>query len=120
MTPTTAAPFVTDLVLRRRATSHTDLALPFAIWARLFDTILREPVTLTFATWTRDEANVCFWFAHRRSYLRSSMRGATTLFTAYRAEAKLFVAFPQPFIVGIFFHHVVVVVVHHMAIPSAD
>ena len=120
MTPTTAAPFISHLVLRRCAATDADLALPLAIWARLFDTILREPVTLTFATWTRDKPHVFFCFAHRRSYLRSSMRGATALFTAYRAEAKLFVAFPQPFVFGIFFHHVVVVVVHHMEISRAD
>ena len=120
MTPATAAPFIADLVTRRSSATHTDLALPFAIWTGLLDTILREPVTLTFATWTSDEPNVCFWFAHRRSYLDTSVRGATPILSADWATPQLLVLIPKPFVFEIFIHHVVVVVVHHLAISSAD
>ena len=120
MTPTTAAQFITDLVTRRSSATHTDLALPFAIWTRLLDTILREPVTLTFTTWTGDEPNVCFWLAHRRSYLKTSVRGATTFLSADWAKPQFLVVIPKPIVFGVFFHHLVVIVVHHWAILPTD
>lgn len=120
VTPTPAAPFVTDLVTRRCAATHTDLALPFAIGARLLDTILREPVTLTLASWTGDKPHGFFWFTHRRSYLtthasidKATFRDGYT-FEAY-GERTNFDNRPSLTVLAQF-----VVVVHHLAISSAD
>lgn len=76
--------------------------------------------SVTIAHVTQHPTRSFFRFSHRRCYLGTSVRGATTILSAYWAEPFFHLMFSYPIVFGITFHHVVVVVVHPGEASHAD